>query len=470
MQNITLFELFLAGQFLFLVAVGFLVWRVSQRLGQQDSQVLLEKILAQLGPLISEQSIRLQTLSSDLKNEQRLGREESAKLAKDSREELAANVRGFAQEQKVALAEFLQYQKLADESFVASTEKSFLSFGSGLDARMQKLEALLAERFVMMDYKQGELLSQTEAKLNSIRATVEEKLEKTLSERLGQSFETVGRQLIEVQKGLGEMQVLAQDVGGLKKVLSNVKMRGGLGEVQLALLLEQILAPEQFARNVKTKAGSNELVEFAIRLPGQSSSGDPVWLPIDAKFPKDVYESLQNAQEQGDLDLIERAQKDFDLTIKKMAKDIHEKYVDPPNTTDFAILFLPFEGMFAEVVRKPALLEDLQKNYKILVTGPTTLAAILNSLQVGFRTLAIEKRSSEVWQVLGAVKTEFEKFGGLVEKAQTSIRSGLSTLDEVVGTRTRAIQRRLREVESLTPSKQVPTKTIDSLGISDSVE
>lgn len=300
-----------------------------------------------------------------------------------------------------------------------------------------------------VESKQTMLVSSTNEKLESIRSTVEEKLEKTLSERLGQSFETVGKQLIEVQKGLGEMQTLAQDVGGLKRVLSNVKMRGGIGEVQLEMLLEQILAPEQYQANVKTKAHSNDLVEFAVKLPGKDDNHDQVWLPIDAKFPKDTYEQLQNAYDTGDNGLIEAAQKALDNTIRKMAKDISEKYIDPPHTTDFGIMFLPFEGIYSEVVRKASLLEDLQRNYKIIVTGPTTLAAILNSLQMGFRTLAIQKRSSEVWQVLGAVKKEFENFGGLMQKAQKNIQTGLNQLDDVMGKRTKAIQRQLRGVEAL---------------------
>ena len=242
---------------------------------------------------------------------------------------------------------------------------------------------------------------------------------------------------------------LAQDVGGLKRVLSNVKMRGGIGEVQLEMLLEQILAPEQYQANVKTKANSNDLVEFAVKLPGKDDNHDQVWLPIDAKFPKDVYEQLLNAYDTSDNVLIEAAQKALDNTIRKMAKDISEKYIDPPHTTDFGIMFLPFEGIYAEVVRKASLLEDLQRNYKIIVTGPTTLAAILNSLQMGFRTLAIQKRSSEVWQVLGAVKKEFENFGGLMQKAQRNIQTGLNQLDDVMGKRTKAIQRQLRGVEAL---------------------
>ena len=338
---------------------------------------------------------------------------------------------------------------------------------SGLDGLIQKTDANhklnsddlrkglidltqeLKNKFTDLTEGQSKLVQETEKKLEQMRETVDEKLQKTLNERLGQSFEAVGKQLEAVQVGLGEMKTLANDVGGLKKVLSNVKMRGGIGEVQLAMLLEQILAPEQYAANVKTKQNSADIVEFAIKLPGRDDNNKQVWLPIDAKFPKDVYEQLQTAYDTSDLPQIEIAQKNLEQTIKKMAKDISDKYIDPPNTTDFGILFLPLEGIYAEVVRKASLLEDLQRNYKIVVTGPSTLAAILNSLQMGFKTLAIQKRSGEVWKVLGNVKTEFEKFGGLIEKAQGNIQNGLKQLDEVVGVRTRAIQRQLRDVEVL---------------------
>jgi len=285
--------------------------------------------------------------------------------------------------------------------------------------------------------------------LEEMRKTVDEKLQKTLNERLSQSFETVGKQLQAVQEGLGEMKNLASDVGGLKKVLSNVKMRGGIGEIQLSMLLEQILAPDQYEANVRTKRGSSDVVEFAVKLPGKDDAGKSVWLPIDAKFPKDIYEQLQTAYDKGNPDEITAAQKTLENTIKKMAKDISEKYLCPPETTDFGIMFLPFEGIYAEVVRKAALLEELQRKFKIIVTGPTTLAAILNSLQMGFKTLAIQKRSSEVWKVLGAVKKEFENFGGMMEKAQKNIQTGLNQLDDVIGARTRAIQKRLKSVETL---------------------
>ena len=327
---------------------------------------------------------------------------------------------------------------------------AFKGFQETFDKNVKSFNDLQKEKFELMETKQNELVKGTETKLDIIRATVEEKLEKTLSERLGQSFETVGKQLIEVQKGLGEMQTIATDVGGLKKVLSNVKLRGGVGEVQLALLLEQILAPNQYDANVRTKKGSVEPVEFAIKLPGRSEDESAfVYLPIDAKFPKDTYEHLLAAYESAIPDDIEAATKNLETVIKKMAKDIRDKYLDPPHTTDFAIMFLPFESIYAEVIRRSSLIDQLRSEFQITVAGPTTLMAILNSLQMGFRTLALQKRSSEVWKVLGSVKKEFEVFGGLLEKAQKNIQTGLGQLDDVVGTRTRAIQRQLRNVESL---------------------
>jgi DNA recombination protein RmuC len=305
--------------------------------------------------------------------------------------------------------------------------------------------------------------------LEEMRKTVDEKLQKTLNDRLSQSFETVGKQLIAVQEGLGEMKTIASDVGGLKKVLGNVKIRGGIGEMQLSMLLEQILAPDQYEANVKTKAGSSDLVEFAIKLPGKDHSGKCVYLPVDAKFPKDIYEKLIDAYEEADPAKIQTAQKELENTIKKMAKDISEKYIDPPQTTDFGIMFLPFEGIYAEAVRKSALLEDLQKNYKIIITGPSTLAALLNSLQMGFKTLAIEKRSSEVWQVLSAVKKEFDNFGGMMEKAQKNIQTGLNQLDDVMGKRTRAIQRRLKGVES-SDSNKIPETLFPEIAVASLIE
>lgn len=350
---------------------------------------------------------------------------------KENREELGRSIRELR-------AELNQTLNLSIRNMQDTLHKNLLT---GNEMQREKFEA--------MGKQQEVLVKSTEKRLDDIRQMVEEKLQKTLNERIGQSFEIVRNQLESVQKGLGEMKSLAQDVGGLKKVLSNVKTRGTFGEVQLGALLEQMLSPEQYEANVKTKKNATEFVEFAIKLPGKEDSNERVYLPVDAKFPKDVYEQYQDAYEAGDVALIDASSRQLEITIKKMAKDIHEKYVDPPFTTDFAIMFLPFENIYAEVIRRTALVDMLQKDFKIVVTGPTTLGAILNSLQMGFRTLAIQRRTSEVWNVLGAVKTEFGKFGGLLEKVQKNLQNAGDQLEEVMGKRTRAIERKLRQVEAL---------------------
>ena len=350
---------------------------------------------------------------------------------KENREELSRNMRELRTELNQALSlSTQQMQTTLHRNLMTSNE-------------MQR------EKFEAMNRQQDILVKSTEKRLDEMRIMVEEKLQKTLNERIGQSFELVRSQLENVQKGLGEMKNLAEDVGGLKKVLGNVKTRGTFGEIQLAALLEQMLSPEQYEANVKTRKNATEFVEFAIKLPGKDNGRDVVYLPIDAKFPKDVYEQYMDAYEEGDTTRIESTSKQLEITIKRMAKDIHEKYVEPPFTTDFAIMFLPFESIYAEVIRRTSLVETLQKDYKIVVTGPTTLGAILNSLQMGFRTLAIQKRTSEVWGVLGAVKTEFGKFGGMLEKVQKNLQNAGDQLEEVMGKRTRAIERKLRQVEAL---------------------
>jgi DNA recombination protein RmuC len=286
-------------------------------------------------------------------------------------------------------------------------------------------------------------------KLEKMRETVDEKLHKTLEERLGESFNLVSQRLEQVHKGLGEMQALATGVGDLKRVLSNVKTRGIFGEIQLEKILEQLLTVEQYDKNVATKKGSKDVVEFAVKLPGKDDTGDVIYLPIDSKFPLDCYNNLNDAYETGEQVKIELAIKNLEANIKKSAKDIRDKYIDPPNTTDFAIMFLPIEGLYAEVLRRTSLVESLQREFKINVTGPTTLAALLNSLQMGFKTLAIEKRSSEVWKVLGAVKTEFEKFGGVLSKTQDKLNQASNELETLVGKRTKQIQRKLNSIQKL---------------------
>ncbi len=283
-------------------------------------------------------------------------------------------------------------------------------------------------------------------KLEKMRETVDEKLHNTLEQRLGESFKLVSERLEEVHRGLGEMQKLASGVGDLKKVLVNVKIRGTLGEIQLGNILEQILSPDQYAKNVATKSGSRENVEFAIKLPGGEDK--IVWLPIDAKFPVEDYQRLVEAQEQANVNLIEELGKALETRIKQEAKDIHDKYIDPPNTTDFGILFLPFEGLYAEVLRRLGLYELLQRQYKVTITGPTTIAAFLNSLQMGFRTLAIEKRAGEVWNLLGAVKTEFGKFGEILDMTHKQLVAASNTIEDAAR-KSRTIERKLKDVQVL---------------------
>ena len=385
----------------------------------------------------------LQQLQQALQN----NKEEYGKTMRDNRIELSQRMEG--------LGELLAKKAKEDREELRQTLKDFQEVFSKNVAAFNELQK---EKFQAMTLKQDELVKSTELRLEKMRETVDEKLHKTLEERLGKSFEIVTQQLLKVQKGLGEMQHLAAGVGDLKKVLSNVKSRGVLGEIQLENILEQILAPEQYAKNVKTKIGSDAHVEFAVKLPGKTQSDKPVFLPIDAKFPQEDYVRLQQAYEQGHLAEVETAQKALNISVKKFAKDIQQKYIDPPNTTDFGIMFLPFEGLYAEVVRQPDLIAQLQREHKIIITGPTTLAAMLNSLQMGFKTLAIQKRSSEVWEVLAAVKKEFATFGGVLEKTQKKIREADQEIEKLVTTRTRMMLSKLRKVEQIdAPKPQKPT-------------
>ena len=375
-----------------------------------------EEVANEIKRLLDEMQRSFDRIEKNFKEDFRLNREESRIIAKDNRDELTQSMTEFR----------------------ISFEKGITSFNN-----LQK------EKFTSLNEQQHLLINNTEKRLEEIRITVDEKLQKTLNDRIGQSFRLVTEQLENVQKGLGEMQTLAQDVGGLKRVLSNVKTRGNIGEIQLSMLLEQMLAPEQYEANVHTRKGSDSVVEFAVKLPGRDDVREFVYLPIDAKFPKDVYEQLLDAYDQADSQAIESAGKLLEATIKKMAKDISDKYLSPPTTTDFGIMFLPFESIYAEVIRRSSLLEELQLKYKVVVTGPTTLAAILNSLQMGFRTLAIQKHSGEVWTILGAVKKEFEKVGGMLEKAQKNLQTASGQIEEVLGTRTRVIQRKLKDIDTL---------------------
>jgi len=405
---------------------------------------------------VEELEKSLSRIENALREDFRINREENDKIARENRSELKLSLDQTSKTQTDKLESLINKIEEKNKDLRDVIEKSFKVFADNFDKNVKSFNDLQREKFAQLEEKQTKLVDITEKRLDQMRETVEEKLQKTLNDRLTQSFAMVGTQLESVQKGLGEMQNIASDVGGLKKVLSNVKLRGNVGEVQLAMLLEQILAPSQYDSNVRTKAGSSDPVEFAIKLPGRSEDESSiVYLPIDAKFPKDIYEQLLGAYDTGSPEEIEASSKNLESTIKKMAKDIRDKYIDPPNTTDFAILFLPFESIYAEVIRRSALVDQLRDEFKITVAGPTTLVAILNSLQMGFRTLALQKRSSEVWKVLGSVKKEFETFGGLLEKAQKNIQAGLGQLDDIAGTRTRAIQRQLRDVESI-PAAEAP--------------
>ena len=320
------------------------------------------------------------------------------------------------------------------------------SVASGLQASNVQTEQKLESIRTTMEVRLNAMQAVTDRRLGEMRQTVDEKLQKTLEDRLQKSFGLVSQQLELVYKGLGEMRTLAAGVGDLKKVLSNVKTRGILGEVQLGAILEQLLAPGQYAENVATVPGSAERVEFAVKLPGDGDG--PVWLPIDAKFPQDAYAALLAAYDTADKAAVEVAAKELDKRVRGFGKDIHDKYLAPGHTTDFGVMFLPVEGLYAEVVRRGTA-ERLQREYKIVVAGPTTMAALLNSLQMGFKTLAIQKRSSEVWKVLGSVKAEFDTFGQALAQAQNRLNQASSELENLVGVRTRQIQRKLQQVTLL---------------------
>jgi len=389
-----------------------------------------------------EQGVALRNFEKKVEENFTAFREQLRTMGNDTREGLTASLKSFEERFAQSVKEFneLQRQKF-NELVVKQTE-----LNSTTELRLEKVRETVEGRLKIMQDENAK-------KLDEMRATVDEKLQTTLEKRLGESFKQVSERLEQVHKGLGEMQTLANGVGDLKRVLSNVKTRGILGEIQLNNILEQIMAPEQFDRNVATKKGSRDVVEFAIKLPGKDIAGNEIYMPIDSKFPLDVYNQLLNAYDTGDAIAIAAAIKELERSIKQNAKDIRDKYLDPPYTTDFAVMFLPIEGLYAEVIRNTSLMEVLQRDYRVVITGPTTLAAILNSLQMGFRTLAIEKRSSEVWQILGAVKTEFSRFGDVLKKAQEKITKANEDIDQLVGTRTRAIERRLRGVQELPATK-----------------
>ena len=368
----------------------------------------------------------------------RKGREESAGAARNLREEVSSGL--------ATLSESLS-NNLTNSS--TSQQEQLSAFSTQLKALSESNSRSLDSIRTTLDTRVKELQEENEKKLEEMRKTVDEKLQGTLEKRLGESFKLVSDRLEAVQRGLGEMQNLATGVGDLKRVLTNVKSRGTWAEVQLGAILEQFLAPGQFQKNVQTKKGSSDVVEFAVRLPGRTDDPeDSVWLPIDSKFPQEDYLRLQEASDAGDADGVQKAADALARTLKMEAQKIHDKYLDPPGTTDFGIMFLATEGLYAEALRQPDLVPQLQERFRIVVAGPTTLAAILSSLRMGFQTLAIEKRASEVWDVLGAVKTEFGKFGDVLGKVKKQLGTASRTIDDAE-TRTRAMERKLRSVQQL---------------------
>ena len=351
-----------------------------------------------------------EVLQNSIRNEFLINREEFSKSLKENRQELTQGLERLTEKMELKLVSLNETLNATAKENRGELKINLKEFQDAFSKNVKEFNDLQRQKFDQMNQNQEELVKTTEIRLEKMRETVDEKLHKTLEERLGKSFETVTQQLLQVQKGLGEMQHLASGVGDLKKVLSNVKTRGILGEIQLGNILEQILSPEQYESNVKTKKGSDALVEYAIKLPGKDANDSAVYLPIDAKFPQEDYVRLQTAYDAGDTGAIDASIKALVQSVKRFAKEISSKYIDPPHTTDFGIMFLPIEGLFAEIVRQPNLITDLQRDYKIVITGPTTLAAMLNSLQMGFKTLAIQKRSSEVWNVLSS-RNYFDRNG-----------------------------------------------------------
>jgi len=424
--------------------VGWLLWRS----GHQQNSTQHEQL-----------SHSLEQLVDKVERQEEVLRKEIQDSSRGARIELSQNLSIFQQTLSQLVSQASRSQNSQIDNFGIQLSHLQKSLSDTLAMQLQALSESNARRMSEVRQTLEGQLTQLQAsnsiKLDEMRATVDEKLQATLHARLGESFKQVADRLEQVHKGLGEMQTLAAGVGDLKHLLTNVKTRGIFGEAQLAGLLEQVFVPDQYAIQVPTRPGSKNVVDFAIKLPGKSDNGEPLWLPIDAKFPNEDYERLLDAQSRADVVGAETAGKALEVRIRLEAKSIADKYIEPPYTTDFAILFLPTEGLYAEVLRRPGLIEVLQREHRITLAGPTTLLAMLNSLQMGFRTLALEKRSSEVWQVLGAVKTEFGKFGDVLARVKSQTESVLKTIDNAE-TRSRAMNRALKNVEAL-PDNQVPS-------------
>jgi DNA recombination protein RmuC len=430
---------------LVLLNTGVLLWLAQRKPDGQATLARQQQDDAARQALLSAMGANVQALERAL-------RQEIAESSRGGRQELTQNLATFQQTLTQQSAEATRTQNSQIDAFgqqLALLQKSLsdtltLQLGNVSESNARRMSEIRQT----LEAQLAQLQTTNAAKLDEMRATVDEKLQSTLQARLGESFKQVAERLEQVHKGLGEMQTLAQGVGDLKHLLTNVKTRGMFGEAQLEALLEQVFVPDQYAAQVATIPGSKNVVDFAIRLPGRSDNGAPLWLPIDAKFPNEDYERLLDAQGRADVLGAEAAGKALELRIRLEAKSMNEKYVEPPHTTDFAILFLPTEGLYAEVLRRPGLMESLQRDHRVTLAGPTTLLAILSSLQMGFRTLALEKRSSEVWQVLGAVKNEFGKFGDVLAKVKAQTETVLKTLDNAQ-VRSRAMDRALKKVETL---------------------
>ena len=430
---------------LVLLNTGVLLWLALRK---PDGQAALER---QQQDDAARQAL-LSAMGANVQALERALRQEIAESSRGGRQELTQNLATFQQTLTQQSAEATRTQNSQIDAFgqqLALLQKSLsdtltLQLGNVSESNARRMSEIRQT----LEAQLAQLQTTNAAKLDEMRATVDEKLQSTLQARLGESFKQVAERLEQVHKGLGEMQTLAQGVGDLKHLLTNVKTRGMFGEAQLEALLEQVFVPDQYAAQVPTIPGSKNVVDFAIKLPGRSDNGAPLWLPIDAKFPNEDYERLLDAQGRADVPGAEAAGKALELRIRLEAKSMNEKYVEPPHTTDFAILFLPTEGLYAEVLRRPGLMESLQRDHRVTLAGPTTLLAILSSLQMGFRTLALEKRSSEVWQVLGAVKNEFGKFGDVLAKVKAQTETVLKTLDNAQ-VRSRAMDRALKKVETL---------------------
>lgn len=432
-----------------LALIVWMAWRQPARHTEQAEQAEFRETQLRLLQGQGQQAERLERIEREL-------RREIGESARGQRQEVTQTLATFQDTLLRQAAEATRTQNAQIDAFAQQLVQLRGTLGDTLTQQLQALSEANARRLsevrATLEAQLAQLQQSNAAKLDEMRATVDEKLHQTLEKRLSESFSHVAQRLEQVHKGLGEMQALAAGVGDLKHLLTNVKTRGMFGEAQLASLLEQVFAPEQYAVQVATRPGSRNVVDFAIRLPGRGDDGAPVWLPIDAKFPNEDYERLLEAQRLADPVAAEAAARALEARVRLEAKSVAEKYLEPPHTTDFALIFLPTEGLYAEVLRRPGLVEGLQRDHRVTLAGPTTLLAMLNALQMGFRTLALEKRSSEVWQVLGAVKTEFGKFGDVLAKVKTQTQTVLNTL-ESAEVRSRAMGRALRQVEAL-PAEQ----------------